>query len=176
MDQKLTEMLAGPGAEWAAWVTHLGEPQVALPLLVVILGFRLGWRDAGRHLRRLCFAGLVLLVVVQGVKRTLDRPRPAAVLTGVSGLPGGHLTHHAFPSGHSAFAAFVGGALMASPATGLWRAVVGLAVVAVGWSRIAIGAHWVSDVVVGLVLGFGLAFAAVGRHRRITRSGSGESG
>ena len=64
MDQRLTEMLAGPGADWAAWITHLGEPQVALPLLVVILVLRLGWRDAGMQLRRLCVAGVILLVLM----------------------------------------------------------------------------------------------------------------
>lgn len=163
-EERLTEALAGPGANLAAWLTHLGEPLLAVPILVVGLVMLHGRASCLRRMRPLVIAGLGLLLLVQGAKRGIDRPRPALQISALRDLPGGHLTRHAFPSGHSALAAFVAGALMAQPASLGLR--VGAAAVAllVGWSRVAIGAHWVGDVLVGLLLGFGLAIVAMRRH------------
>ena len=175
-DQSMTERIAGVGAEVAQWVTHLGEPQVALPLLVVGLIALHGLSSAKRMLRSIIVHGLVLLILIQGTKRLVDRPRPGATLSALDSLPGGHLRQHAFPSGHSAFGAYIAGLLAFSAGSGLVAAGAVSVGLAVGWSRIAIGAHWFSDVVVGLGLGFYLAFLALRRHREPLPHSTGDSG
>jgi membrane-associated phospholipid phosphatase len=64
-----------------------------------------------------------------------------------------------FPSGHTASAvAFVTGVALESPRTGL---VLAPLAAAVSYSRLKVGAHWLSDVVGGALLGAGVA--VVGR-------------
>lgn len=74
-----------------------------------------------------------------------------------------------FPSGHTASAAaFASGVAIESPALAV--AVVPIAA-AVGYSRLHVGAHWLSDVVGGALIGVGVA--AVGRI--LVRSGRARS-
>ena len=102
-------------------------------------------------------------VVNMGVKGVFDRPRPYTQ-SGV--LDVRHTTGHSFPSGHSQNIA------IQSTMIGkeyckidkqfkhrLW-VIIALAVVCVlvGLSRIYLGQHYLTDVLVGLVLGFGLVF------------------
>nr|WP_244637206.1 bifunctional phosphatase PAP2/diacylglycerol kinase family protein [Frigoribacterium sp. CFBP 13712] len=62
-----------------------------------------------------------------------------------------------FPSGHTASAiAFVTGVALESPRTGL---VLAPLAAAVSYSRLKVGAHWLSDVVGGALLGAGVAVA-----------------
>ncbi|BDZ50062.1 hypothetical protein GCM10025867_23030 [Frondihabitans sucicola] len=71
-----------------------------------------------------------------------------------------------FPSGHTASAfAFLTGVALESPVRG--AAVAPLAV-ALGYSRLHVGAHWLSDVAGGALIGIGVAALGrrVGRRRR----------
>ncbi len=130
---------------------------ISFRVVVALLALWLGWRG----LRRLAlFTALTVLlggVLVNVVKLLVGRDRPLLA----------HLAAQAaessFPSGH-AFGAVVGvGTLLlvllvllpavprrARPLTWVLRA---LMVLAVGWSRIGLGVHYVSDVVGGYVLG-----------------------
>lgn len=64
-------------------------------------------------------------------------------------------TSASFPSGHSASAAaFATGVALESPVAG---AVVAPLAAAVGYSRLHVGAHWLSDVVGGFAIGAGVA-------------------
>jgi diacylglycerol kinase family enzyme/membrane-associated phospholipid phosphatase len=89
------------------------------------------------------------------LKPLLPRRRPAA-----SELPAYQTienppTSSSFPSGHSASAAaFATAVALESPRLGL---VVGPLAAAVAYSRVHVGVHWASDVVVGAAVGTGLA-------------------
>ena len=169
-DLTITQAIAGQGADVAAALTLLGEPLLGLPILGLAIAILYRRQNTLKVARRLLTAGVLLLVVVQGIKRSVDRPRPAAQIEALRSLPGGHLRQHAFPSGHSALAAFVAGAIVASPVATAVRLVAASMAIGVGWSRVAIGAHWLSDVLVGLLLGFGLAFKALRGHPKVVES------
>jgi diacylglycerol kinase family enzyme/membrane-associated phospholipid phosphatase len=81
----------------------------------------------------------------------------------------------AFPSGHSASAAaFAVGVAAENPRVGTAIAPLALGV---GYSRLHVGAHWLSDVAGGLVLGAavaGVGAALVRRHRRSDDAPGGE--
>jgi len=81
-------------------------------------------------------------------------------------------TSGSFPSGHTASAvAFTVGVALEKPVAGLFLAPLA---VAVGYSRLHIGAHWFSDVVGGATIGVGAAAltVAVNRPRPLRREWS----
>ena len=114
-------------------------------------------------------------LAAQGLKALVDRPRPSEVLPQVDPLVGGTVGS-SFPSGHSATSA--AGAIC------LWlllpKALPVFAAVAAGiaFSRIYVGVHYPSDVLVGLAVGaaFALAFIALTGGRRHPRPPTGRAG
>ena len=124
-----------------------------LPLAVVILA-SVGWPGE--------------VTAVNLVKSLVDRQRPPEVLWLVSAHGG------SFPSGHAANAmlvfatlGFVWCILTVSRAARITGVVVSvLGVLTVGFSRVELGVHWVTDVVAGLLMvaawlvGIGLAVRA----------------
>jgi membrane-associated phospholipid phosphatase len=132
--------------------------------------------DFRRHRRKdaLLFLLLVVageIVLTNGLKLIVDRDRPAVLrLTGASGP--------SFPSGHAAAAAACWAAIaLVVTRTSARRvraaAAAGAAFVAgaVAASRALLGVHWLTDIVAGLVLGWGwftlLALAFGGRLLRL---------
>ncbi|HEY0814714.1 MAG TPA: phosphatase PAP2 family protein [Pseudonocardia sp.] len=91
------------------------------------------------------------------LKPLLPRRRPAASELRVYQTPAHPPTSSSFPSGHAASAAaFATAVAMESPRTAI--AVLPLAG-AVAYSRVHVGVHWTSDVVVGAAVGTGVALA-----------------
>jgi undecaprenyl-diphosphatase len=104
------------------------------------------------------YAAPFVLVFTHLPKHLLHWPRPSTVLV----QHGAHLVDspmamNTFPSGHSIVAGMVGAVLILG-----WGAVarrpwahlsVLVGVTLVCWSRVAVGAHWPSDVLVGAALG-----------------------
>ena len=112
--------------------------------------------------RKAAMRGLLSIALTSPVanavlKPLLPRRRPAASeLPAYQTIPNPP-TSSSFPSGHAASAAaFATAVAMESPRTAL--AVVPLAG-AVAYSRIHVGVHWTSDVVVGAAVGTGVALA-----------------
>lgn len=113
-------------------------------------------------------AVLVLLVAylfdaaaVGAIKPWLNVPRPLGVLGPQQVHALGVAQYgHGFPSGHSAFASVVAAALWPGACWSLRLALLAYAAW-VGWSRIAVGAHFPLDVVAGALLGV-LAAALAG--------------
>jgi undecaprenyl-diphosphatase len=134
----------------ALGIAHSGDAAVWVVLLALawILG-DVDWK--GRAL--VTAAGLVIVeLVVVGTKFLIRRPRPE----GRSGLIYRKMDPYSFPSGHAARAAMlilffaVSYPAWCIVAVVLWGPVMVL-------SRVAIGIHYVLDVIAGAVLGAGLA-------------------
>ncbi len=155
-----------PDDFWAG-MTALGDTLPACAILLPLVARR---PDAA--------AAALITVLVASIashllKYGLAMPRPAAVLDpGLFHFVGPRLSGRAMPSGHStaAFAvvALVGGHTLRWRA---WLPMIALAVL-IALSRLAVGAHWPTDVLVGAALGWlsgfvGLHLAACCRRCRV---------
>ncbi|MFW5833754.1 MAG: phosphatase PAP2 family protein, partial [Pseudomonadota bacterium] len=114
-------------------------------LTLALLG---AWRVAG-HLLVVALGGLFWVSLI---KLTLQRPRPVDVYEGISAF--------AFPSGHATTSivvyGFLGFLLIRGAAperrTPIAAPLLAL-IVAIAFSRIYLGVHWVSDVLAGVAFG-----------------------
>jgi len=135
-----------PGVLWES-LTTLGDGRIQLALM---LPFCLRYP---RVFWALVLGALIAGMLSRGFKLWFALPRPAAVLDASQiTIIGARLTTHSFPSGHtvSAFSFVVAWLAL----LGWWRAlpIVMLAAL-VGFSRIAVGAHWPVDVLAGALIG-----------------------
>lgn len=140
---------SGPAAAVLRTLTDLGDPVVTagvLAVLTIVLLVRRLPRLAGW----VAVTGLGLAVLDPLVKGLVGRARPSLPIE-VATAPG-----QSFPSGHAlaSFALFTILLLVALPAVPRGRrrwavAAVVAAVVAVGFTRVALGVHYVSDVLAG---------------------------
>jgi membrane-associated phospholipid phosphatase len=132
------------------WITFLGNGwgvfAVSLPLLVL----------APRALSAGIFAGGVAAIVSPVLKNAFSLPRPAGIFQEHEFYQIGEAVFHkAMPSGHTLTAFAVASAYFFSVPAEKRKPLVLLFIVAsaVGLSRNAIGAHWLTDVLVGAGLG-----------------------
>lgn len=152
-------------------VTWLGSGWVTVPVLVVAALLLPVWRDRRRTLALVLAVSLGSALLVTVGKLLTVRPRPVIgeVLTTATG--------YAFPSGHSAQAAAAYGvlALLVSLRVGraakplVWLAATALALL-VGFSRLYLGVHWLTDVLAGYALGacwLAVVVAAAVLHDRL---------
>ena len=128
------------------WPTH-----TAVGLLLLVLAWRRGSEEWTRIFLAMLLAMMLAGVVGTVIKRTVPRARPSVYTDTRWGGPRFSSKYHSFPSGHvGASTAFFGVLLIA-------RRRVGLAClpipILIGFSRMYIGAHYLSDVVCAAVMG-----------------------
>ncbi|MDJ0381990.1 phosphatase PAP2 family protein [Streptomyces sp. G-G2] len=139
----------------AAVLNWFGGPAgVVVPLgLLGLLLVRRRWVSAGFLFGAYLFGSLL---VVQGLKYLVDRPRPAHPLVRVD--------HGSFPSGHAAGAALlvvlVGVLLVPLARRRAWWAGGAVFTLAMMWSRTWLHAHWLSDTAAGAAAGAGAGLLA----------------
>ena len=141
-------------------LTMFGDAVVAFPLMgLVILGLTLA-----RHRADALAVAATMIVMVLGhaLKTPVARPRPEHFIAGADASGFG------FPSGHTMIALLFGGILIVL-ANDLIRPFwvrrgvqIGLSVLvlAIGFSRVYLGAHWPSDVI-GAYLFAGVSLAVI---------------
>jgi undecaprenyl-diphosphatase len=128
-----------------------------MALMIVVLALRRQWR--------LALVMLVVYLVGHGMvdlhKSAVGRDRPAF------GDPIVNLANKSFPSGHAGGTMIVYGLLayllVRAWPRGKWLtlAISGTFILAMGFSRILLGAHWFSDVIGGYLLGLAMLLVAV---------------
>ncbi len=138
---------ATPCAGLLCIATYIGNWQLG-PLLIAIMLF-----GAGKHWRRLLktvfVAYLVRTAVVEWLKLMAGRPRPRQIpdASVFAGFDGGA----SFPSGHASFSFML--AMIVSAWFPRWRWVAWIGAVFVSLSRVVVQAHYLSDVIVGALIG-----------------------
>lgn len=137
-------------------ITELGDPTVVAAVAAAGILWLL-WRRNGRGAAHLAAAVAATSLFTLLMKITLRLPRPYPVSPGWG--------FFAFSSGHSAANAALYGflaVLVTWEVRTRWRVLMGglvtLFVAAIAFSRVYLGAHWLSDVLAGLA--FGTAWAA----------------
>jgi undecaprenyl-diphosphatase len=142
-------------------VSFLGSTLWDTALVVLVVGFLL-WRKEQRLAIFVAVTTATGSLLNTGVKTMVNRARPS--LSGcLLGTPSGR----SFPSGHAMNTTIVYGAFVLvflSLIPRVWRPVlIGVYAVwlgAMGWARMTLGVHYLSDVFGGVVLG--LAWLAIG--------------
>lgn len=154
--------LRGAALPLALFFTALGRWPVLLALGLVAAGTAFALRTGVTAVAILYGAQLVSQGANAAVKLLFHRARPDAWLRI-------HETDLSYPSGHAVTAVvfFVGFALLAwhaplpRPVAGTLVAALLVCAVGIPWSRLALAAHYLTDVIGGLLLGIAFLCAAL---------------
>ena len=136
------------------WPSHL-----ALGLLLLAIAWIRGSKKWSRVFLAMLVAMALAGVAGNVIKRTIPRPRPSVHADARWGGPRFSTKYHSFPSGHVGASTAFFGILFFT------RRRIGLACFAIpiliGFSRMYIGAHYLSDVVCAAILGILCALIVV---------------
>lgn len=129
-------------------ITHLGGAKPTI-LAAVLPWFAGGALQEGSLLAMLAL--LVSHLIVQVIKRTVIRVRPATAEVCASLIR--EPDQFSFPSGHATASMSV--ALSYGATSPIWAAPLVLVALLVGFSRVRLGVHYPSDVLVGQLIAAG---------------------
>jgi len=134
------------------WITHLGS-QIAVVIFIIFSWILTKQR---RVLGRLAILYGIQSGILYGLKFLIQRQRPLYFLEMASKLSKGpgEILDPSFPSGHAIYA-FMMATLLAH-----WfpkfQIIFFLLAGFIGWTRIYLGLHYPTDVIVGGLLGYGI--------------------
>lgn len=139
----------------ARWVST-DLPALAILGLAPLLLFG---RVARRQLLGVCLAMALAWLAVRGVRESVHVARPFELGLGIQWLA--HAATAGFPSFHAAVAGAWATALaLFARRRNPWWLCAGSVALAIAWSRVFLGLHFVSDITVGLVLGAACALTS----------------
>lgn len=152
---KLLQSFRNPFFDWFFYITtQIGDQYVFIAIAVILY-----WTVSKKFAHKFVFAFMFSAALNVGVKEIFQRPRPYAY-PGVTTEPSWMTTGYAFPSGHAQAAGVLGyTALHAAKKTPyrFFKPIGIVIMILVPLSRIYLGQHFLSDVVVGLVLAIVIA-------------------
>ena len=146
-------------SQYGDWPEH-----VALGVILIAMAWSRGSKPWMRIFAAMIVACALAGIGARAVKITTGRARPnVQVESGWNG-PRFNSRYHAFPSGHTAASM----AFFATVVFAGWRIGAGLLFIPIliGFSRMYVGAHYLSDAVCGALIGL-LAAYVVGRRVKI---------
>ena len=165
MDHAVTNLLTHHRPffiEWTARAATYGGSTWVVVAALVALGLTARHLDTTRRWLAIAVGWATCVIVVTTLKYVIQRPRPPL------SLAIGHGTDWAMPSAHAARAAFVATLWFLMRRSRLdairrarFRVVAAAYVAIVAWSRVVLGLHWLSDVVVGAAIGAVIAIDVV---------------
>lgn len=134
------------------WLTYLGSHFAVI--FFIILSWILTKRK--RILLRLVLLYATQSAVIYSVKLLVQRRRPFLFLEMASKLSRGpgEILDPSFPSAHAAFA-FMMATLLAGRFP-RYRVIFFIVAAFIGWTRIYLGLHYPTDVIAGVLLGYGI--------------------
>lgn len=139
------------------WLTYLGSHFAVILFILLSLIFT----RKRKVLRSLLFLYAIQSAIVYGLKFLIQRQRPLFFLEMASKLSKGpgEILDPSFPSAHAAFS-FMMATLLAQ-----WfpryRFIFFIVGGFIGWTRIYLGLHYPTDVVVGALVGYGITILYV---------------
>ena len=140
----------------AAHLTEIGNGALVGVLALVLVMFS---PDAAK---RFLFITLLAAIVIAGLKKLFNDPRPAGVLSIEEfHIIGDVLKKYSFPSGHTTTAFAMAGFVLLTYQSLALRSIAVVMALLAGFARISVGAHWPEDVFAGAPLGLILAFVGV---------------
>jgi undecaprenyl-diphosphatase len=173
LDTEAADLTAANGSGWfhvGAFVTFFGGA-IVVAVMTAAVALYVWWRRRDRVATAMVPISAALAGILNNLaKVVVGRPRPpTAVFT--------HARGFGFPSGHTAgftaFAVAVAGLVVVLHASRLKRLIMStiaaLASVAVGLSRVVVGAHWLTDVIGGLLLGAAIGLAVTATAIQLRR-------
>jgi undecaprenyl-diphosphatase len=138
---------------WLLALARWASTELPAQALVALAPLVLFGPAARRQLLGVCLAMALAWLVVRGFRETVHVARPFELGLGRQWLA--HAATAGFPSFHATVAgAWAAGlALFAPQRPRLWGTLAGGVALAIAWSRVFLGLHFVSDIAAGLVLG-----------------------
>lgn len=152
---KIIQQLRNPVFDWLFYIiTQIGDQYFFIALVAVIY-----WTVNKKYAHKFVFTYMLTAIVNTGIKEIVQRIRPF-YYDGVQTEPRWETSGYSFPSGHSQAAGALGYMAydVSKKLSKKWIWYIGIAImVLVPFSRVYLGQHFLSDVIVGVTLSFILA-------------------
>ncbi len=150
------QLIRNPFFDWLFYIiTYVGDQYFFIVIAVVIY-----WTISKKFAHRFALMYMIASLFTFVLKNIFKRPRPYTE-AGITVPFEYYTTGYSMPSGHATAAGVLGyAALKSKKQTGYrWLGYIAIAImILVPFTRMYLGQHYLSDVIVGLVVGLGFAY------------------